>query len=110
MVNVVTPIFPALSVTLQFTIVWPTENKDPDGGLHVTGPSSGDWSDAVGVKYWTAVPDGFMASFVIFSVSEKVGGKVSSFNAISVILKLEDVVFPTVSDAVHVTVVVPIRK
>ena len=51
-----------------------------------------------------------MASFVIFSVSEKVGGSVSSSKIITFTLKLEVAVFPTVSVAVHVTVVVPARN
>ncbi len=77
--NDVIPIFPAISVAEQVTSVSPTGNKEPDDGVHVTFPSSGELSNAVGVKYWTDVPDEFRASFVMFSVSEKVGASVSSF-------------------------------
>src|SRR4029079_8121130 len=31
------PVFPALSVAVHFTLVWPRENVEPDGGLHIVG-------------------------------------------------------------------------
>ena len=46
----------------------------------------------------------------MFSVSEKVGASVSSSKIITFTLKLEVAVFPTVSVAVHVTVVMPARN
>jgi hypothetical protein len=56
-------VLPCASVAEQFTVVGPSGNVDPDGGLHITGtgPSTLSFADA---EYVTTAPAGLIASRV----------------------------------------------
>ena len=70
------PVFPALSVALHCTLVWPRGNVDPDGGLQLTlkGPST--MSVAFELKF-TVLPKGPVASRMRSLGTNTVGGVVS---------------------------------
>jgi hypothetical protein len=95
--------FPARSSAEQATAVVPTRNDDPDAGVQLTarGPSTASFAEAAND---TTAPDALVASVVMFAGSVSVGGAESR----TVTVNVPEPVFPRVSEAVHVTVVVPI--
>jgi hypothetical protein len=103
-VNEACAVLPRVSVAVQFTVVVPSGNVDPDAGVQLTGRGPSTRSVAVGLVYETAAPLAPVASFVMFAgTPEIVGGVVST-----TITWNEAVdVLPLVSVAVQVTVVVP---
>jgi hypothetical protein len=95
---------PPLSLAVQVTLVVPSANWAPEGGVHETinGPST--VSDAVGAgAYVTFAPVGPVASTVCVSGTVIVGAA-----SVTVTVNVPDVLFPAASRAVHVTVVRPI--
>ena len=101
-------VLPEASVAVQVTVVVPTGNTDPDGGLHTTVGGGGQLSVAVGGTYVTVavVVNGHdtCAAFVIPAGHPINTGGCVSF---TVTVKLHiDMLFDE-SFTVHVTVVVP---
>jgi hypothetical protein len=95
---------PALA--LHVTIVSPTGNRDPEGGVQVAGPGGLHVADAMGGGNSTTVPPGPWHSTVM-SPGQMSEGVVSSTTMTS---KLHVAMFPEESLAVQVTVVVPKGK
>lgn len=87
---------------MQFTVVSPSGNVEPDGGVHVTGTFTPRRSLAVGVNV-TAPPPGPVAEATIVPDSVSTGGVVTLTCTVNVPLE----VFPKASVAVQFTVVVP---
>src|SRR5262249_23037075 len=76
--NEADPTLPCVSVDVQVTVVGPTGNVDPEGGVHVTGPAASSGSTAVGSAYVTGAP----AAVVVVTVNDagtpdRTGGVVS---------------------------------
>jgi hypothetical protein len=93
---------PARSAAEQITVVEPTENSEPERGVHdgVIAPSTA--SLAVALKL-TVAPDGPDASTVMFAGRLRTGGVVSR----TMMLKLAEAALPALSVARQVTVVEP---
>jgi hypothetical protein len=104
-VNDADPLFPRVSVALQFTVVEPIGNVAPDAGLQVTGrgPSMASFAEAVNVA---TAPAALVATTLIGLGTLTVGGCVS----VTVIVKVPLPVLPAASCAVQVTVVAAIGK
>jgi len=101
--NVEVPVFPAESVAEQVTVVSPNPNVNPEAGTQVTvGDNGATRSVAEGLKL-TALPEGPVASTVMFDGNVRVGAVVSR----TVTVNVEVPVFLAVSVAEQVTVVVP---
>jgi hypothetical protein len=94
-----------LSVAVQFTVVEPIGNVEPDGGLQLVVGEPETASLAV-AEYVTVLPADESASTVMFPGKLSVGFVVSW----TVTLKDAEVLWPELSLAVHVTGVVPIAK
>jgi nitrogen fixation protein len=97
------PLFPDASEAVHVTVVGPNGKKEPDGGVHeaATVPSTASDADAENV---TGAPPGPVAARDRLPGTLTTGGVVS----LTVIWKLALPLFPAASEAVHVTVVVPI--
>jgi len=95
-------LLPWASVAVQVTVVGPTGNVEPDGGLHVTGRGPSTRSIAFAANVTTA-PLGPVASAVTLAGTVSAGGVVST----TVTVKLALAVLPAISLAAQVTVVVP---
>jgi hypothetical protein len=102
-VNGAEPVFPCVSDALQFTVVDPIANVEPEAGLHVTGrgPSMASLADAENV---TAAPAALVATVLIGLGTVTVGAWLSA----TVTWKFALPVLPARSWAVQVTVVAPI--
>jgi hypothetical protein len=103
-VNVHIPVLLLASITEHVTVVVPTGKFIPDAGRHVTIPTPGQLSIAVGVVYVTVavhVPIG--AACMMFIGHMMVGFCVS----LTVTVNMHIAIFIEASVAVHVTVVVP---
>jgi hypothetical protein len=98
-------VLPWVSELVQLTLVVPSANVLPEGGLHVTGrvPSTRSVAPAANV---TAAPLGPAASAVMLGGRVSVGGVVSTI----VTGKLALDALPRVSELVHVTIVAPTGK
>ncbi len=101
------PVLPCESVAEQLTVVVPKANVDPEAGAQVGVREPSILSFAETVKLTTA-PDGPVASAVI-SAGTVTTGKVLS-TRVTVTVKLSLAVFPLLSVAEQLTVVVPIGK
>ena len=77
-------VLPVLSETVQSTVVGPSGNTSPEGGLQVGGIGPSKISDAVAV-YVTAIPDASGASIVISAGNERNGSTVSSTITLNVV-------------------------
>jgi hypothetical protein len=75
-VNVAVPSFSRVSVAVHVTVVVPTGNTLPDGGVHVTGTTPSTMSNAVATKGTTA-PPGFSVSTAMLAGTVTIGGVVS---------------------------------
>ena len=102
-VNDPVAVLPAASVAEQLTVVVPSGNVEPEGGVHVTTGFAGFASVAVAVKVVTA-PDGPCASTVVFAGRFSVGGVVSHETTFAVTgsdcVRVIAVLFTFVPDAV----------
>ena len=92
-------LFPALSVTVQITVLVPNENVEHDGGEHVgdTGPPSSDAATVYTIK----APAVLVGNAVMSAGIVNFGG-VSIFTVIEVVA-----VFPLISVTVAAIVCVP---
>jgi hypothetical protein len=98
-------LFPCVSVAVQVTVVVAIGNVDPEAGTQVTGRVPSIASIAVGFVYVTTAPLGPVAvATMLAGMPLKTGGVVSP----TVTVKLACALFPCVSVAVQVTVVVAI--
>lgn len=96
------PALPPASTAEQCTVVAPSGNVEPLGGVQViaTGPSTRSYAEA---EYETDAPAGPVASAVMLDGRERVGGVVST----TVTVKPADALLPASSVAVHETLVGP---
>ena len=106
-VRVPVPVFPAASVAVQVTVVVPTEKLEPEDGEQVGPEVTPTLSVAVTVNV-TVLPSELEVETVrldgTFTVGEVGSGKMT------VTIKLATPTFPSVSDTVHVIVLVPIGR
>src|SRR2546428_5403096 len=110
MENEAVPVLPCASVALQVTLVVPSGNIEPEGGLQVTsaiGPSR--LSVAVRVGKFVTEPPGPFASRVLLDGTPVRTGAVWSTRT-TVTVKLPEAVLPCPSFAEQFTVVVPIAN
>ena len=103
-VNDVWALFPCASVAVQVTAVVPIANVVPDAGEHVTGTVPSTVSVAVGLVYATPAPEGPLWTVMLAGVPVMVGGVVSW----TMTAKVDCAVFPKLSVAVQMTVVMAI--
>src|SRR5262245_41110044 len=94
------------SWAVQFTVVWPSGNVDPEAGVQVSTGAGSVSSVAVAV-YVTTAPPGPVASRVMSAGTVITGGVVSACG-VTVTLNVACELLPRVSEAVQVTVVWPI--
>jgi hypothetical protein len=98
-------LLPLASVALQLTVVVPSANVDPDGGVHVTTGTPSTASLAV-APYVTTAPDPLVASAVMSAGTVRVGAVVSTTWTSNAALAG----LPAASVAVQLTVDVPIAN
>ena len=69
-------LLPALSTAVQVTVVTPSLNVEPLGGVHVTGTDPSTTSIAVGGVYVTVAPAALVALALIFEGTPIMEGQV----------------------------------
>jgi len=104
-VKLALPVLPFASVAVQFTVVVPRPKVLPEDALHTgpTAPSTRSW--AVTEKI-AAAPAALVASRLMLP-GTVIAGAVESLTAT---LKLAEALFPRVSEAAQVTVVLPMAN
>jgi hypothetical protein len=97
------------SVAVQVTVVVPTGNIDPAGGLHTTVGAGGQLSVAVGVVKLTSalIAKGHEACAVTVIGAAQPFGNTGASVSFTVTVKLQVALLPTPFEAVHITVVTP---
>src|SRR4029079_7004930 len=95
---------PAASVAVHVTVVVPTVNKLPDGGLHTTTGAGSQLSAAVTTKAYVVAP--FPGDSTVVSPGHAITGGVESPPKVTLNVHVE--LFPSASVAVQVTAVVPV--
>ena len=108
-VKVSVAVFPSASDAVHVTIVSPIAKFEPDTTPQVGPVVTPTLSDAVMANVAVAPAALEVVSVISFGTA-MVGAAVSSGVYVSVTVKVSVVVFPSASDAVHVTVVVPIEN
>ena len=107
-VNVPVPVFPAASDAVQVTVVVPTEKLEPEDGEQVGPEVTLKLSVAVTVNV-VVLPVETKVEVVMLGGTFTTGGVVSAASSkTTVTVNVPVPTFPAVSDAVQVTVVVPI--
>jgi hypothetical protein len=96
-------VLPALSCAEQVTVVAPSGNVDPEGGVQVTGTEPSTRSEAEAEKFTTTPLAPAAACTVISAGRLNFGGVLST----TVTLNDADPVLPALSVAEHVTLVEP---
>src|SRR5689334_22885214 len=104
--NVLVTELPLASVARHVTTFVPFANVEPEGGTQTSSTWLEQLSNAVALKFTTAVQLPRSVDWVIFGGSEMVGACLSS----TVTVKEQEALFPEGSVAVHVTVLVPTGK
>jgi hypothetical protein len=103
------PVFPAASVAEHVTVVVPTRNVEPDGGIHVTVGLGGLVSSVAVAEKLTTAPAELVASTVMLPGTVTVGAVVSDGGgALYVTVTVALALFAAVS--VHEIVVGPTLK